>query len=180
MAKASYADFRMQWQGADAHALADYFDELTDKLQRKIARKMVRAGGTVVAKYMREEIKSLDMPYSRARNRKSRAKAKAKNQKPLFKTIGQKPYKVPLKGIIGTRVGPRHPEGAHGIIVDVGGNHPWGTNQSTQVYGKGAQESAGKSGMGAGPKTKASTGGRAWCFESPKHSAGKQVVGPSI
>jgi HK97 gp10 family phage protein len=144
MAKASYADFRMQWQGADAHALADYFDELTDKLQRKIARKMVRAGGTVVAKYMREEIKSLDMPYSRARNRKSRAKAKAKNQKPLFKTIGQKPYKVPLKGIIGTRVGPRHPEGAHGIIVDVGGNHPWGRTKAHKFMEKARKKAQAK------------------------------------
>ena len=136
-------DFEMQWQGPGADALTDFFDELPDKMQRKIARKMVRAAGTQVAKYMRQEIKSLNMPYSRARNRKTRKAAKEHGQKPLFKTIGQKLYSKPEKGIIGTRVGGKRPEGAHAILVDVGAQRPWGRTKAHHFMEKAKRKSVG-------------------------------------
>ena len=135
--------FEMNWQGASADALVDFFDELPDKMQRTIARKMVRAGGTVLAKQMRQDIKALDMPYSRARTRKTRSAAKAKGQKPLFKTITQKLYSKPFEGIIGTRVGPKRPEGAHGILVDVGARRKSGRTKAHKFLQPARDKAAG-------------------------------------
>ena len=100
--------------------MLDYLNGLDDSIRRTVVRKMVRAGGTILAKEIRSEIKKRDMPYARGRTAATRKSARQSGQKPLIRTIGQKAWSNPRKGIIGTVVGPQYPAGAHGHLVEKG------------------------------------------------------------
>ncbi len=100
--------------------MKQYLDSMSDKMQRGAVRSMMSKSGTILSKEIRNQLKRLDMPYSRARNAAERKKARKTGQKPLVRTIGKRAWSRRSKGLIGTVVGPKYPEGAHGHLVEFG------------------------------------------------------------
>lgn len=87
-----------------------YFDGLTERLQRKVIRQAIAAGGTRLVKEVRKVLKA----------EQSREPRRRPQNKPLSRTIAKKAWSKPRKGLIGTVVGPKYPEGAHGHLVERG------------------------------------------------------------
>lgn len=82
-----------------------YFATLTPKLQRGAIRKGVRAAGSAQVKEIRSNVKTMVGSDQTGRLRKS---------------LGQRAWSRPKAGVIGTVVGPRYPDGAHGHLVEFG------------------------------------------------------------
>jgi len=95
----------------NASEVAEYFDQLTERLQRKVIRQAVGAGGQILVKKTREVLK---------REQKTTRGTADPGDKPLWKTITKKPWSKPQRGLIGTVVGPAWPAGAHGYNVEHG------------------------------------------------------------
>lgn len=95
---------------------------LSDQMQRKVARAVVRAQGLVLKKAIKR----------RAPTRKRKESYIAKTKKGfmgmawrrrsvgLRSSISMRNWSVPKKGIIAQIVGPRWPDGAHGHLVEFG------------------------------------------------------------
>ncbi len=121
--------------------LDSYLTELDAKLKRGVMRKMVAAGGSQLAKEIREQIKKRDMPYSRGRNAAERRKARQAGTKPLIRTIAVRRWSKPQKGLLGAVVGPAWPTGAHGHLVERGhritGHKVGRTQGRRRIFGSG-------------------------------------------
>lgn len=98
-----------------------FFTQLPGKLQRGAVRKSARAGGSVMVKTLRQNIKSMV-----SRSASSNAKRAMKRRNRLGKTTSlaqaqtQRAWSVPHKGIIASVVGGRWPDGQHGHLVEWG------------------------------------------------------------
>ena len=90
-----------------------FFAGLPDKLQRGAIRKGVRAGGSAMIKEVRQNIGRMLRPGRQRHN-------SAGKKTSLKRSVGQRPWSLPHRGIIGSVVGPRWPEGAHGHLVEFG------------------------------------------------------------
>lgn len=103
--------------------MAAYINVMEDKLHRAAQRRVVSLQAKELSKEIRRQLKSADMPYSRARTRASRRVAREKGQKPLQKTVKSKTWNVKKRGILGKIVGPSWPAGAHAHLVERGFIH---------------------------------------------------------
>ena len=117
MAKAFDVRVEQRFEGG---SMAVALDRLTDRMKRQALRRIMAASGSHLAKEIRSEIKERDMPYSRGRNAQERRKSREKGLKPLVRTIKVKAWARFEKGLVGSIVGPGHPEGGHGHLVERG------------------------------------------------------------
>ena len=92
-----------------------FFRQVTPKLQRGALRKGVRAGGSALVKEIRRNIDTMV-----GKNRQSVRFDSRGKRTSLRRSIGQRAWSKPRAGIIGTVVGPRFPEGAHGHLIEFG------------------------------------------------------------
>jgi len=104
----------------DGLNLAQYLARMNDKMHRGALRKMVGRSGTILAAEVRKQIKRRDMPYSRARNAAERKKAKSAGQVPLARSIKNRAWSRPQRGLIGTVVGAEWKVAKHGHLVEFG------------------------------------------------------------
>lgn len=128
--RAGTGEFQYQvTEDFDGLTMQQYLDRMVDKLHRAALRNATKKAGAMLAAEIRRQIKTRDMPYSRARNAQERRKARKGGQVPLARTIQSRAWTVPRRGIIGVVVGPKWPEGAHGHLVEFGhriAGHAWG------------------------------------------------------
>ena len=94
--------FREDFGGLD---MATALSRMTEDMKRRAVRVAVRKAGTVLAKEIRREIKSRDMPYSRMHNAKAKRRSKDRGAVPLALAIRTRYWAKPSRGIIGTVVG---------------------------------------------------------------------------
>ena len=90
----------------DAELFARYFEQLPDRLQRKVLRQGVQAAGTALAREIRRQVKRL-------------VGVKTGN---LRRSITSRAWSVPQRGIIGRVVGPAYGKGkgSHGHLIERG------------------------------------------------------------
>lgn len=90
----------------DAELFARYFEQLPDRLQRKVLRQGVQAAGTALAREIRRQVKRL-------------VGVKTGN---LRRSITSRAWSVPQRGIIGRVVGPAYgkDKGSHGHLIERG------------------------------------------------------------